>query len=277
MVDWRKLKKIDAHIHILPDAVHEANPDADDVWVHADLTQYLAKMEAFHIEKAVIMPFNDPWLMSMEFTIDAVHRNLAALKQQYPGRFFAFADVDPRNAPEESVKALGRAIDRCGLDGIKLHPTNTGISADDECNQAIYAFAQQRDLPVAIHSYPHTADDPDAAARILRVLEQYPKLRVIVTHMGAFQWEALLPTRAYVDFSAILPHFLRSYGFAKTEDILHRFGADRLIFATDYPDSRILQPGEIYPSYLDALSRMDFTRQEAEKIAYGNIEKLLHR
>ena len=154
MVDWRKLKKIDAHIHILPDAVHEANPDADDVWVHADLTQYLAKMEAFHIEKAVIMPFNDPWLMSMEFTIDAVHRNLAALKQQYPGRFFAFADVDPRNAPEESVKALGRAIDRCGLDGIKLHPTNTGISADDECNQAIYAFAQQRDLPVAIHSYP---------------------------------------------------------------------------------------------------------------------------
>ena len=58
---------------------------------------------------------------------------------------------------------------------------------------------------------------------------------------------------------------------------MHRFGADRLIFATDYPDSRILQPGEIYPSYLDALSRMDFTRQEAEMIAYGNIEKLLQR
>lgn len=277
MVDWRTLKKIDAHIHILPDAVHEANPDADDVWVYADLSQYLAKMAEFHIEKAVIMPFNDPWLMSMEFTIDAVHRNLAALKQQYPGRFFAFADVDPRNTPEESVKALGRAIDKYGLDGIKLHPTNTGIPADAEYNQQIYAFAQQRDLLVAIHSYPHAAHDPDAAARIVNILEQYPKLQIIVSHMGAFQWEELLPTRACVDLSAILPHFLHSYGFAKTKDILHRFGADRLIFATDYPDSRILQPGEIYPSYLDALNRMDFTRQEAEMIAYGNIEKLLQR
>lgn len=30
-IDWKKLNKIDAHIHILPDAVHEANPDAEDV------------------------------------------------------------------------------------------------------------------------------------------------------------------------------------------------------------------------------------------------------
>jgi len=28
MVDWRTIKKIDAHIHILPDAVHKANPDS---------------------------------------------------------------------------------------------------------------------------------------------------------------------------------------------------------------------------------------------------------
>lgn len=34
--NWRTLKKLDAHIHILPDAVHTANPDADDVWMYAD-------------------------------------------------------------------------------------------------------------------------------------------------------------------------------------------------------------------------------------------------
>ena len=37
--NWRTLKKIDAHIHILPDTVHTANPDADDVWMYADLRQ----------------------------------------------------------------------------------------------------------------------------------------------------------------------------------------------------------------------------------------------
>ena len=35
MVDWRTIKKIDAHIHILPDDVHEANPDSEDAWVRA--------------------------------------------------------------------------------------------------------------------------------------------------------------------------------------------------------------------------------------------------
>lgn len=42
--NWKTLKKIDAHIHILPDAVHTANPDADDVWMYADLRQYVQIM-----------------------------------------------------------------------------------------------------------------------------------------------------------------------------------------------------------------------------------------
>ena len=111
MVDWRTIKKIDAHIHILPDDVHEANPDSEDAWVHAaDLHKYCGMMDTLGIEKAIIMPFNDPWLMSMEFTIDAVHKNLYDMKQRYPGKFYAFADVDTRNAPAESVDAIRKAI-----------------------------------------------------------------------------------------------------------------------------------------------------------------------
>lgn len=96
---WESLKKIDAHIHILPDAVHKANPDSDDVWLCTDIHGYCAMMDDLHIEKAVIMPLNDPWLMSMEFTIDAVHRNLRDMKNASPGRFYAFADIDTRNTP----------------------------------------------------------------------------------------------------------------------------------------------------------------------------------
>ena len=108
--NWRTLKKLDAHIHILPDAVHTANPDADDVWMYADLRQYVQIMRENHIERAVIMPFNDPFLMSMEFTAGAVHRNLAEMKRRYPGRFYAFADIDVRNSRAETVDALCRAI-----------------------------------------------------------------------------------------------------------------------------------------------------------------------
>ena len=93
--------------------------------------------------------------------------------------------------------------------------------------------------------------------------------------MGAYQWAQLLPTRAYVDISAILPDYVRTYGIDKTKQILRSFGVDRLIFATDYPDSRSLQPDEIYNSYFDILNQMDFTIEEAEKIAYGNISEIL--
>lgn len=275
MVDWRTIKKIDAHIHILPDAVHEANPDSDDVWVYADLHRYRRAMETLNIEKAVIMPLNDPWLMSMEFTVSAVHKNLYEMKQRYPGRFYAFADIDTRNDPVVSVEALCRAIDEYSLDGIKLHPNNTGVALNSEYNQAIFSFAQERNVPVAIHSYPGSEDDPGAATRIVKMLEQYPRLTVIVCHMGAYQWEQLLPARAYVDISAILPDYVRTYGVRQTNELMRRFGADRLIFASDYPDNRFLQPEEIYDSYFDILNQMDFTQAEAEMIAHGNIERIL--
>ena len=276
MVDWRTIRKIDAHIHILPDAVHEANPDSEDMWVYADLHKYREMMDTLDVEKAVIMPFNDPWLMSMEFTIDAVHKNLYDMKQRYPGKFYAFTDIDTRNTSAESVEAIRKAIEEYGLDGIKIHPNNTGVDLDSSYNQPIIAYAQYNKIPVAIHSYPNTENDRSAAYRIVNVLEQFPDSTVIISHMGAHQWEQLLPTRAYVDISAILPDYVRTYGVVKTNEILRKFGADRLIFATDYPDSRILEPDEIYGSYFDILNQMHFTKEEVEKIAYGNISQILN-
>lgn len=273
--NWRTLKKIDAHVHILPDAVHAANEGCEDAWLRTDLHQYAGMMDALHIEKAVIMPLNDPWLMSMEFTVDAVHRNLRDMKSAYPGRFYAFADIDTRNTSTQSSDAILQAVDNYGLDGIKIHPNNTGVPIDDEYNTPIFALAQERKIPVAIHSYPNTEDDVSAAARIVKTAERFPGLKLIVSHMGAFQWEALLPLECHVDMSAILPDYVRTYGIAKTNEILRSFGVDRLLFATDYPDNRHLPPEEIYDSYFDILDQMDFTEEEAEQIAYQNAKELL--
>lgn len=271
--NWKALKKIDAHIHILPNAVHEANPDSHDVWEFADIRKYRKIMTEHNIEKAVIMPLNDPWLMSMEFTVDAVHQNLSELKQQYP--VYAFADVDVRNTPQRTVEAIARAIDEHFLDGIKLHPNNSGMAIDSDYNREILAFAEQKKLPVAIHSYPNTEDDVCAAKRIVKIAERHPDLKLLVSHMGAFQWEQLLPLNCFVDLSAILTDYVRTFGLSKTNEILRAFGVERLLFATDYPDNRHLQPEEIYDCYYDALNQMDFTREEAERIAYGNAKSIL--
>ena len=276
MQNWKSLKKIDAHTHILPDEVHAANPDSEDVWVYADLHKYRELMDTLGIEKTIIMPFNDPWLMSMEFTVEAVHRNLAEMKHRFPGKFYAFADIDPRSTPAESLAAIRNAMEEYHLDGIKLHPNNAGIHLDSNYFVPILDYAQEKHVPVAIHSYPNSADDPGAASRVLRILNQYPDLTVIVSHMCGHQWEQLVPTKAFVDLSAILPDYARTYGIEKTRSILSKFGPDRLIFATDYPDSRLLRPDEIYGTYFDILNRMEFSQEEAEKIACGNIMKLLN-
>lgn len=277
MADWRTVKKIDTHIHILPDEVHEANPDSEDAWLRSDLHTYRKMMDTLGVEKAVLMPFNDPWLMSMAFTVDAVHKNLSEMKLRYPGKFYAFADIDTRNTSAESVEAIRKAVEEYGLDGIKIHPNNTGVDLDGAYHQPIFAYAQENRIPVAVHAYPNSESDRSAAYRIVNVLEQYPELTLIVSHMGAYQWEQLLQTCAYVDISAILPDYVRTYGIKKTNEILRSFGADRLLFATDYPDSRFLQPEEIYDAYFDALNQMNFTVGEAEKIAYGNITHILNQ
>lgn len=44
-------------------------------------------------------------------------------------------------------------------------------------------------IPVAIHSYPNSKDDPCGPKRIVHLLEQFPQLIMIVCHMGAYQWE----------------------------------------------------------------------------------------
>lgn len=255
--------------------MHAANPDSDDVWAFADLRQYVQIMRENNIERAVVMPFNDPFLMSMEFTVDAVHRNLSGMKRRYPGRFYAFADIDVRNSPAKTVDALCRAIDDHALDGVKIHPNNSGLALDSDYNCAVFAFAQARRVSVAVHAYPGAEDDPSAAKRIVKTAERYPDLKLIVSHMGAFEWEQLLPLSCYVDLSAILPDYVRVYGIAGTRSLLHRFGADRLLFATDYPDNRRLRPGEIYPAYYGILDQMDFTEEEAAEIAYGNAAALL--
>ena len=58
------------------------------------------------------------------------------------------------------------------LDGIKLHPNNSGLALASDYNCAIFAFAQERHIPVAVHSYPNAEDDLSAAKRIVKTAEE---------------------------------------------------------------------------------------------------------
>lgn len=271
-MDWRELPKIDAHIHLLPCEVHEANPDADDEFSCAKQEEHVRIMNRYRIEQAVIMTFNDPFLMSMKFTADAVHQNLSEMCKAYPGRYFAAADIDMRSAPEESCAAIRRAFSTSCFRLIKLHPSNSGVNVDEEYNDAVAQLALELGMPVAIHSYPAETDraDPCAPTRIAAWLKRHPGMKAVICHLGGFQWEDAVDLDAYFDISAILPDFADRYGISETNRILRRFGAERLLFATDWPCSRSVAAPDIYERYFDILNRMDFSEAEARQIAYKN-------
>ena len=143
---WRDFPKIDAHIHIIPDEVYAANPDSDDEFSFAKVSSYQKIMDQFNIRRAIIMPFNDPWLMSMDFTVDAAHQNLLNICKE-DGRFSCFSDVDIRNTPENTCDQIQKALVHSEFCGIKLHPNNSGMNIDDEYNDIIADLAVNTNYP----------------------------------------------------------------------------------------------------------------------------------
>lgn len=278
MVNWKELPKIDAHIHLLPDDVICANSGCGDPFVdYGDVSDYLSIMKKYNIEGAFMMPFNDPYMLSMDFTVETVHSNLRQMANSAPAQLFCFADVDIRKDIAQTMGELERVLGQHEFVGIKLHPTNTGYPIDGAYYDRIFQYANDNGVLVEIHSYPreHIIDDVCSPGRIKNVLCKYPQLKVSIAHLGGFQCEELYGLKAYFNISSILPDMVKRFGIEGANRVLRLIGVDKLVFATDYPDSRHLQPAEIYETYFELLSKMDFTREEAGQICKYNALKMI--
>ena len=278
MLNWKIIPKIDAHIHLMPPDIIEANKNCGDKWVDfGSVDDYLKLMDKYHIESAFIMPFNDPYMLSMDFTVTSVHRNLSAMCSQSNDKLSCFADIDLQNDITDTLHELENVFQKKEFIGIKIHPSNTGYPVDGTYYDQIFDWACRHNILVEIHSYPrvHISDDVCSPSRIRNVCEKYPTLRISVAHLGGFQYEELRGLDVYLNLSAILPDLVQKYGIEKANQILRTFNLDKLIFATDYPDSRCLNPEEIYDTYFELLGKMDFTQEEAEKICKYNALSML--
>lgn len=112
MNSWKDISRIDAHIHLTPDDVIEANKDYDGKFiVNGAAKDFIKIMEKFNIEKAFIMPFNDPYMLSMEFTVEAVHNNLIKIAESHKGKFYCFADIDIRRNISDTLREFDRVFE----------------------------------------------------------------------------------------------------------------------------------------------------------------------
>ncbi len=275
VVDWKKIEKIDGHVHLLPP---ENLSWQVNEWKRADASVYTELMDRYHVKKAVLVPINDgPTYYSSPEKTNAW---LSAMMEESGGRFVSFADVLPAGGyfHEMAPDLLEDAVTEHHLKGLKLHPSNLGIAIDALDMVPVIRKACDLKIPVMIHSYPYgrTGFDLCAPHRIHNMTRLFPDGAFIISHMGGSRWHDALMGNEYVDISTFLPELVRLYGIGTANRILREFGPDRLIFATDYPQVYGVPPDAIYETYCEILNQMDFTDAEAEKIAFGNLSDILH-
>lgn len=157
-----------------------------------------------------------------------------------PERLVGFASCDPTQP--RYMDELRAGIEGLGLAGVKLGPMYAGFDPRDERCEPVYAYCQERGLPVLFHS--GTTFIRAAPLGLTRpwlfdeVAIAFPELRMVLAHVGhPFSEECLVVIRkhphVYADISAI---YYRPWQFYNTLIAAQEYHVThKLLFGTDYP------------------------------------------
>jgi len=151
-------------------------------------------------------------------------------------RIVAFASIHPADCA--AVERLGEIFAR-GIRGIKLHPYYQDFDLDDRALFPIYDALQQLGLILLCHTgfdmaYPRTRRcDP---VKIARVLENFPELKFVATHLGAWEdWDAvaehLIGKPVYLDTAFSIDYC----GPERARQLLLAHPKEYVLFGSDSP------------------------------------------
>ena len=227
----------DFHVHAFPDelaarAVGSINAGlAEDAHAVTDGTVngLIASMDRAGIRRAVL------WSVATKPTqVDAIIRWSLAVAGE---RIIPFGSVHPDSADPAADVAK---VEAAGLAGIKLHPMYQGFAADDERAWPLYGAAEAAGLIIGFHaggdlSYP-LDDDRASPSRILRVHRAFPRLRMVVAHLGGWQmWDEVAETLAGTDVYLETSYTLDTATPEQVRRVLERHPPERVLFGSDSP------------------------------------------
>lgn len=135
-----------------------------------------------------------------------------------------------------AVRSAAGRIRTLGMKGIKLHPDFQELYPDADDMDPIFRAALDNGLCMVFHAgdHRHPYSHP---ARIATVAARYPELPIVAAHMGGWsQWDiayTLLSQfrNVHVDTSSTM----RFISEAEMVRLIRIFGADRVLFGSDYP------------------------------------------
>ncbi|MBR3873569.1 MAG: amidohydrolase [Clostridia bacterium] len=261
------MKIFDVHCHVYPDAIAKRAADSIgefyqlNMHMSGTLSDLLSRGQAAGISRFVIN--------SAAVTASRVHSINDFLIQAAasdPEHLVGFGTMHP------DYENIGGELDRIrqnGLLGVKLHPDFQHFCLDDSKAIAMFEALAERGLPALIHTGDHRYPYSEPA-RMAKVLDKVPGLKVICAHLGGWSvwteaWKELAGRPGvWVDTSSSL------YAITPEEgaQIIHRYGVDRVFFGTDYP---MWAPDDELKRFM----ALPLTDEEREKILHANLEQFL--
>ena len=256
---------IDAHCHIYPDKIAEKASAATGRFY--DIPMALdGKVSTLRREGAAagITHFVVQSVATTPAQVSSINRFIAESVAQSGGTMTGLGTLHPDST---DLKGDVEQILELGLKGVKLHPDIQGFKLDDYRCLKIYELCEGR-LPLLIHTGDHRYDFSNPN-RLIPILNIYSGLTVIGAHFGGWSiWEKATEElyrypRLYVDCSSSLYGISPETGRA----LCRRYGAERVLFGTDYP---MWSPKE----ELERFFAMGLTPEENEQILWKNAARL---
>lgn len=261
------MRIIDFHTHIYPQKI--AKKATQSIRDFYDLKgssmcgtpeQLLERGKVAGIEHFVVLP-----VAISPAHVRHINEFVAAEVEKNP-EFTGFGTV---HAAMDNIEQEIEYIKSLGLKGIKIHPDTQGFNIDDERLFPMYDMICGK-MPIMLH----TGDpryDYSHPRRLRKVLDMFPGLTAVAAHFGGWSvfdeaYEALHDKDCYMDISSSL----RFMPEGKAEEYISLYGAERLLFGSDFP---LWDPVE----ELKLFMKLKISDEQREKICFKNALRLLGR
>jgi predicted TIM-barrel fold metal-dependent hydrolase len=239
---WRPpFRCIDVHVHLHPPRLASAieRHFASAGWVAAhpfDPLKVAATLAERGVERFCFFSYAHKPGMARE-----LNHWVAQTASTLPAAV-GFGTLHPDDADVDDVAA--EATGRLGLRGFKFHHSVQRFHADDARLFGVYARAEAAGHVLVLHAGTMPYRDAFTGVEpFRRLLARFPRLTVVVAHMGAFESDAFLALlddhpNLYVDTTMALAPAAQRYVGADpsliTDAALIRY-QDRILFGSDFP------------------------------------------
>ncbi len=229
-----KFEVIDAHCHIYPEKIAapavKGTADFYNIPTAADGTvgSLIAIGESVGIDRFVVQS-----VATTPHQVKSINNFIAKEVCDYSDRLIGLGTLHPDS---EDLVGDVKHILELGLHGVKLHPDIQRFKIDDYRCLKIYELCEQEGLPILMHTGDYRYDFSNAN-RLVPILDIYKNLTIIGAHFGGWSvWEDACERLSgkpnlYVDCSSSLEWIKPDFAL----ELIHRYGADRVLFGSDYP------------------------------------------